>query len=102
VVLKVLNSLTHHAYKVNQIQRYEADAAKAIGISLFQLMERAGNAVLSQIQQHFSAATKFLIVCGKGNNGGDGYIVARLVHQASLAAIVMVNARRESITGDAQ
>jgi hydroxyethylthiazole kinase-like uncharacterized protein yjeF len=102
VVLKVSNSLTHHAYKVNQLQRYEADAGQAIGINLFQLMERAGSAVLNQIQQHFPAATKLLIVCGKGNNGGDGYIVARLAHQAGLAVTVLVNARRESITGDAQ
>lgn len=94
-------SLTHSAYKVNQLQRYEAEAARAIGISLFQLMERAGAAVLSQIQQHFPTAGKLLIVCGKGNNGGDGYVIARLAQQAGLSVTVLVNAARESITGDA-
>ena len=102
MVLKVSNSLTHHAYKVNQLQRYEADAAQAMGINLFQLMERAGSAVLSQIQQHFPTAHKLFVVCGKGNNGGDGYIVARLAHQAGLSVTVLVNAKRELITGDAQ
>lgn len=96
------NSLTHHAYKVNQLQRYEAVAAQAIGLNLFQLMERAGSAVFSQIQQHFPAANKLLIVCGKGNNGGDGYIVARLAHQAGLSVTVLINAQREAIAGDAK
>lgn len=95
-------SLTHHAYKVNQLQGYEAEAAKSTGINLFQLMERAGAAVLKQIQQHFPAARTLLIICGKGNNGGDGYIIASLAHQAGLSVKVLVNAERESITGDAK
>ena len=95
-------SLTHYAYKVNQLQRHEAEAAKASGINLFQLMARAGAAVLSQIQQHFPAARHLHIICGKGNNGGDGYVIAKIAHEVGLSVTVLVMAEREAITGDAQ
>ena len=49
----MMKSLTHQAYKVNQLQHYEADAAEAIGLSLFQLMERAGAAVFKNIRQYY-------------------------------------------------
>ncbi len=95
-------SLTHQAYKVNQLQRYEADAAQALGITLFELMQRAGEAVFRQMSQHFPEANKLLIVCGKGNNGGDGYIIAKLAQQAGLQVSVLINAARDDITGDAK
>ena len=95
-------SLTHHVYKVNQLQRYEADAAQAVGLTLGQLMQKAGAAVFSQIRQHFPTARNFLIVCGKGNNGGDGYVVAKLAHQAGITVKVLVNGARETIKGEAK
>jgi len=98
----VSTSLTHQAYKVNQLQRYEADAAQAIGINLLQLMQRAGAAVFNQIQQNFPTANKLLIVCGKGNNGGDGYVIAQLAQQAGMTVTVLINAKREAIIGDAK
>ena len=94
-------SLTHHAYKVNQLQQYEADAAQTIGLNLFQLMERAGSAVFNNIRQYYPAAHRMLIVAGKGNNGGDGYIIARLAHQAGLNVTTVVCAERRQIQGDA-
>lgn len=95
-------SLTHHVYKVNQLQRYEAEAAKTMGISLWQLMQRAGAAVFNKIRQNFPAARTLLIVCGKGNNGGDGYIIARLAHQAGLSVTVIVNGERASLAPTAE
>lgn len=94
-------SLTHHAYKVNQLQQFEADAAQAIGLNLFQLMECAGQAVFNNIRQFYPAAHRVLIVAGKGNNGGDGYIVARLAHKAGLNVMVVVVTERHHIKGDA-
>jgi len=98
----VSTSLTHHAYKVNQLQRYEADAAQVIGINLWQLMQRAGTAVFQQILAKYPTARELVIICGKGNNGGDGYIIAKLAHQAGLAVTVLVNGMRESIVDNAQ
>ncbi len=94
-------SLPHQAYKVNQLQQYEADAAQAIGLNLYQLMERAGTAVFNNIRQYYPSAHRILVIAGKGNNGGDGYIVARLAHQAGINVKVVVDAKREQIQGDA-
>jgi NAD(P)H-hydrate epimerase len=102
VVLQVSTSLTHHVYKVNQLQRYEADAAQVIGISLWALMQRAGANVFQQILDKFPDARELKIICGKGNNGGDGYIIAALAHQAGLSVTVVVNGTRASIVGNAQ
>ncbi|AZQ82909.1 NAD(P)H-hydrate dehydratase [Colwellia sp. Arc7-635] len=102
VVLQVSTSLTHQAYKVNQLQCYEADAAQSIGINLLQLMQRAGAAVLRQIVQRYPNTEQLLIVCGKGNNGGDGYVIATLAHEMGIAVTVVVNGAREVITGDAK
>ncbi len=102
VVLQVSTSLTHHTYKVNQLQRYEADAAQLIGINLWQLMQRAGAAVFQQIEEKFPNARELIIICGKGNNGGDGYIIAALAHQAGLSVTVVVKGARESIADNAK
>ena len=50
--------------------------AVSLGLTLEELMERAGTAVFQQTVNQFHP-TKTLVVCGPGNNGGDGYVVAR-------------------------
>jgi len=51
------------------------------GITGPTLMENAGRAVARAIRQRFKP-TKTLVLCGPGNNGGDGYVIARLLAQA--------------------
>lgn len=54
------------------------DAAMAGGVSVGELMERAGRAV-ADIAWRMAGKSEALILCGPGNNGGDGYVVARLL-----------------------
>ena len=67
------------------------------------LMERAGEGIAAAILQRFARAAKkgVLIVAGKGNNGGDGFVVARLLKKKRIPCEVVLLARREELTADA-
>lgn len=60
--------------------REREQAAVDAGSSFEQLMENAGTAAASDIMQRFPVAGRCLVVCGKGNNGGDGLVIARCLH----------------------
>lgn len=70
-------------------------------ITSFQLMERAAHEVFLWIKKHFpDKETTFHVFCGQGNNGGDGLIVARLLHEAKYPVIVDVIAEAGKPTAD--
>jgi hydroxyethylthiazole kinase-like uncharacterized protein yjeF len=58
------------------LRAIEARAAAMLGDS-FELMRRAGQAAWRELLQHWPQAQRILVVCGPGNNGGDGYVLAR-------------------------
>ena len=71
------------------------DAATiASGISGYALMSRAGVAALAVLRARWPVAKDVLVLCGGGNNGGDGYVVARLAHAAGLSVRVLATPRR--------
>lgn len=80
-------------------QMREADrrCIEDIGIPGAVLMHNAGTAVFHEIEQESIG-----VICGKGNNGGDGFVVARLALQAGLQVRVVLVADPHGITGDAK
>ena len=54
------------------------------GIDIFKLMENAGNKLAKHIIDFFPEIDLFLFICGKGNNAGDGYIAAQVLHDEGL------------------
>ncbi|MGN1100696.1 MAG: NAD(P)H-hydrate epimerase, partial [Huintestinicola sp.] len=73
-----------------QMKKAEANAVSK-GTTYLQLMENAGAAVFDEIMKRIPDITgkKVLILCGKGNNGGDGFVIARLL--ADMGAVVTVS-----------
>lgn len=72
----------------------------ASGLSYLQMMENAGAAAYHIIRSRYPSALRFLVFCGKGNNGGDGFVVARLLAEAGLyPTVVLVEGK--PVTDDA-
>jgi len=67
------------------------------------LMERAGEGITAAIVEGFARAAKkgVLVVAGKGNNGGDGFVVARLLKKKRIPCEVALLARRDELSADA-
>jgi len=77
-------SLPYSVWPVEAVAQLEREGADALGITLFELMQRAGEAAFDTLRQLWPGARHWLILCGHGNNGGDGFIVARLAQAAGL------------------
>lgn len=86
-------------------QMREADrlTTERYGIASLQLMENAGTAIADVLFAEVSdlPRRKIVILCGKGNNGGDGLVVARVLHERSVAPQVILFAEPSSVQGDA-
>jgi hydroxyethylthiazole kinase-like uncharacterized protein yjeF len=86
-------------------QMREADrlTTERYAIPSIELMENAGAAIAEFLREKFADITnrKFLVLCGKGNNGGDGLVVARLLKDFGSAAVVFLFANPGSVEGDA-
>ena len=74
-------------YTVAQMRAWE-DAAVAAGGSYAALMENAGARAAADLFSRFETAQRLLVLCGKGNNGGDGLVLARHWAEAGWPAAV--------------
>lgn len=99
--LEKSHSLTQSLWRSEQIRNLERQAATAAGIRLFELMERAGQAVFNQARLSWPSARCWWIFTGGGNNAGDGYIVARLAQAAGISVQVIQVGDAARLTGDA-
>src|ERR1700740_1038262 len=73
-------------------------AAMAAGIAGVELMENAGRAVADTITARWSPG-RILVLCGKGNNGGDGFVAARRLAAAGWLVRVGLLGRMEEVAG---
>ncbi len=71
------------------------------GIAGIELMEAAGNSLCDILLGEFPDARKVLIVCGNGNNGGDGLIAARVLAESGLKVDLLFTGNKVRIRGDA-
>jgi NAD(P)H-hydrate epimerase len=64
-------------------------------------MCRAGQAAFDDARERFPAAQHWLVICGAGNNAGDGYVIARLARDAGIEVTAAAVTSPEKLTGDA-
>ncbi len=94
-------SLLLGLYTAEGMQKVDGTAIQGIGIPGGHLMERAGLAVATEILERF-APEEAVVFAGKGNNGGDGFVVARELFDAGVEVTVFILAPAEEYTGDAR
>jgi ADP-dependent NAD(P)H-hydrate dehydratase / NAD(P)H-hydrate epimerase len=91
---------------LNAAQMREADrfTIEDIGIPSLVLMENAGRQVVAAMEAAFEPRLegRVAVLCGRGNNGGDGFVVARTLAQRGIEAAVFVIAALADVRGDAR
>ena len=85
-----------------QVKALDRHLIEVRGIPGLELMNRAGEAAFQHLRKTWPKAKKLLVVCGTGNNGGDGWVVARCAAEAELTVSVALVGDPSRILGDAR
>jgi NAD(P)H-hydrate epimerase len=97
-----MSSLPLAIHSVAQVRAMDRHAIEQLGIAGYTLMTRAGEAALSALRSEWPRATQIVVVCGAGNNAGDGYVLARLARVERLLVKLIALTDPRSLTGDAR
>ncbi len=90
--MKVLNAA--------EMKEVDRRTAEEFGVALETLMEAAGRAVSEFCQQKYAAASRVVVLCGRGNNGGDGLVAARRLAQAGKCVRVVLLGSIDDLKGE--
>jgi ADP-dependent NAD(P)H-hydrate dehydratase / NAD(P)H-hydrate epimerase len=84
-----------------EMRAIDRATSERFGVPSLTLMENAGAVVAEHVLVHYSGARRVVIFCGKGNNGGDGFVAARRLHQKGKTVQVILLANPGELRGDA-
>lgn len=96
-----MEDLPANIYSVAAVRETDRTTIEDHGVPGYALMTRAGAAAVREARQQYPDATCWQVICGAGNNGGDGYVVARLAAQDGIVVSVLTLVDPERLTGDA-
>ncbi len=84
-----------------EMRAVDARSADDFDVPLWVLMERAGEVVARFVLRQYPEAGRVMVLCGKGNNGGDGMVAARLLAGEGVGVRVLLVGRRAEVKGEA-
>jgi ADP-dependent NAD(P)H-hydrate dehydratase / NAD(P)H-hydrate epimerase len=84
-----------------EMRAIDRATSERFGVPSLTLMENAGSAVAEHVLAKYSTAARIVVVCGKGNNGGDGFVAARHLHAKGKTVHVVLLADPADLKGDA-
>ena len=96
-----MNTLPTEIYSVATVREIDRTAIEEKGVPGYTLMTRAGTVSVRETLAAFPDARNWQVVCGAGNNAGDGYIVARLAASEGITVSVLAVSNPKALTGDA-
>jgi NAD(P)H-hydrate epimerase len=95
------DSLPRALYTAAQVREFDRIAIERFGIAGEVLMERAGKAAFALLRARWPQARRITVLVGTGNNGGDGFVLARLAREQALEVELLQLGDRDRIGGDA-
>ncbi len=91
----------HPLYTAAQVRALDRTAIDEFDIAGYTLMCRAGAECFRLLKVHWPEAQQIGVICGPGNNGGDGLVLARLAHEVGLDVQVLMVGSPNDLSGDA-
>ena len=92
---------TGSCFSVEAIRELDKRSAAAQGLSEFELMQRAGYAAFAHLINQWPTAKRIAVLCGTGNNGGDGWVIAKHLEEQGLSCDVFLLGQSSRISGAA-
>lgn len=89
-------------FRAAQVRELDKTAIEELGCPGLDLMEKAGTAAFLEMRKHWPIAKHIAVVCGVGNNAGDGFVLARLAQQAGMQVSVYSVGSLDRLRGDAK
>jgi ADP-dependent NAD(P)H-hydrate dehydratase / NAD(P)H-hydrate epimerase len=84
-----------------EMRAIDRATSERFGVPSLTLMENAGTAVADYVLSHYGKAERIVVFCGKGNNGGDGFVAARRLQERGRKVQVVLLASSGDVRGDA-
>ena len=96
-----MTTIPYNLYRASQVQALDRVAIDKFRIPGATLMARAGAAGFDILRHRWPGAKRIAVLCGAGNNGGDGFVLARLAYEAGFQVTVYQVGDKKVIKGDA-
>ncbi len=100
-IMRTMRYIPTQIYTASQVRALDRVAIDDYKIAGYTLMTRAGEAALDTIGELWPRARRILVLCGAGNNAGDGYVLARLALADAAAVTVVQLGQPDKLRGDA-
>jgi len=97
-----MSQLPYTLYRASEVRQLDSIAIKEFAIAGIELMNRAGSAAFDELCCRWPEARNIVVVCGAGNNAGDGYVVARLAHEKGYSVRLVALTDPAELHGDAE
>src|SRR5437016_13925763 len=85
-----------------EMREIDRATSERFGVHSLTLMENAGASVADFVLSHYSSARRIVVICGRGNNGGDGFVAARRLHKRGKHVQVGLLADPAELAGEAR
>ena len=100
-IIAQMEPLPAEVYSAASVKAMDRHAIERAGIAGYALMQRAGSAAFNAMRRHWPETSRLVVLCGAGNNAGDGYVLARLTRAAGLDVRVFALTDPKRLRGDA-